>query len=57
MKKTKLFMIFAFMVAFGLTVGPALAADKANILVIQGADIGYWNVSAIITAETKGGEP
>ena len=34
MKKTKLFMIFAFMVAFGLTVGPALAADKANILVI-----------------------
>ena len=34
MKKTKLFMIFAFMVALGLTVGPALAADKANILVI-----------------------
>ena len=47
MKKTRLFMIFAFMAAFALTVGPALAAKKKpNILVIMTNDVGIWNISA-----------
>jgi arylsulfatase A-like enzyme len=46
MKKTTYFMIFAFMVTFVLTAGPALAADKPNIVVIMGDDIGITNISA-----------
>ena len=46
MKKTTYFMIFAFMVTFVLTAGPALAAKKPNILVIWGDDIGITNISA-----------
>jgi len=46
MKKTTFFLILMFMVTFGLTVGPALAADKPNILVIWGDDIGITNISA-----------
>jgi len=46
MKKTTYFMIFAFMVTFVLTAGAALAADKPNILVIWGDDIGITNISA-----------
>jgi arylsulfatase len=46
MKKTTLFLVLAFMVAFVLTVGPALAADKPNIVVIMGDDIGVWNIGA-----------
>ena len=46
MKKTTCFMIFAFMVTFVLTAGPALAADKPNIVVIMGDDIGMWNIGA-----------
>ena len=46
MKKTRLFMVMLFMVAFVLMVGPALAAKKPNILVIMTDDVGVWNVSA-----------
>ncbi len=46
MKKTTFLLVFVFMVAFGLTLGPALAAKKPNILVIWGDDIGITNISA-----------
>ena len=46
MKKTRLFMVMLFMVAFVLTAGPVLAADKPNIVVIMGDDIGMWNIGA-----------
>jgi len=47
MKKKTFFMMFAFMVAFVLTVGPAFAANKKpNIVVIMGDDIGMWNIGA-----------
>ena len=47
MKKKTFFMMFAFMVAFGLTLGPAFAANKKpNIVVIMGDDIGMWNIGA-----------
>src|SRR5512134_3311311 len=39
---------FCLAVAIGLALlaGPALAADKPNIVVIMGDDIGIWNVGA-----------
>jgi arylsulfatase A-like enzyme len=47
MKRTRLFMVFAFMAAFLLTFGPASAAnEKPNIVVIWGDDIGESNLSA-----------
>ena len=46
MKKTRLFMVMLFMVAFVLMVGPALAAEKPNIVVIMTDDNGIWNISA-----------
>ena len=46
MKKTRLSMIFTLMAAFVLTLGQALAADKPNIVVIMGDDIGQSNISA-----------
>jgi arylsulfatase len=46
MKKTRLFMVVLFMVTFVLTAGPALAADKPNIIAIMGDDIGIWNIGA-----------
>ncbi len=46
MKKTNFFLILMFMITFGLTVGPALAAnEKPNIIVIWGDDIGRSNLS------------
>ena len=44
---TKVYSILSVAVAvLALVVGPADAADKPNILVIFGDDIGTWNVSA-----------
>jgi arylsulfatase len=39
-------MVVLFMVTFVLTAGPALAADKPNIIAIMGDDIGIWNIGA-----------
>ena len=47
MKKTTYFMIFAFMVTFVLTAGPALAADKPNILFIFADDMCYEAIHAL----------
>jgi len=45
--KTKMLHVLAvIVVGLAFIVSPAFAADKPNILVIMGDDIGYWNVSA-----------
>jgi arylsulfatase A-like enzyme len=46
MKKRRFLLAQLFMGAVLLTAGSALAADKPNILVIWGDDIGYWNIGA-----------
>ncbi|MCP4229679.1 MAG: sulfatase-like hydrolase/transferase, partial [bacterium] len=46
MKKRTFILSLVFMITFVLTAGPALAADKPNIVVIWGDDIGETNVSA-----------
>ena len=46
MKKRIFILSIVFMVTFVLTAGPAVAADKPNILVIWGDDIGITNISA-----------
>jgi arylsulfatase A-like enzyme len=47
MKKTRLLVVFALIIAFVLPVGTSLAANKKpNILVIWGDDIGITNISA-----------
>ena len=43
MKRINLYLALAF--AFALTAGPALAADKPNIVVIMGDDIGWMQPS------------
>jgi len=45
-RKTVTFWIAALAVALALTVNPAIAADKPNILFIMGDDIGIMNVGA-----------
>jgi arylsulfatase A-like enzyme len=45
MQKTVYVMAIALLLALCLAVPTALAADKPNILVIMGDDIGYWNLS------------
>jgi arylsulfatase len=39
-------MMFAFLAVLVLAAGPALAADKPNIVVIMGDDIGWFNIGA-----------
>ena len=41
MKKTKLFLVLVFMVTFVLTVGPALAAKKPNVILLVTYDMGW----------------
>ena len=41
------FWAFLAVVAMGLVASPLQAADKPNILVIWGDDVGYWNLSHI----------
>lgn len=43
MKYTQLSLLFLI---FAILAAPLRAADKPNILVIMGDDIGYWNISA-----------
>jgi hypothetical protein len=45
-RKTVNLWIVALAVALALTVNPAIAADKPNILFIMGDDIGIMNVGA-----------
>ena len=45
-RKTVTLWIVALAVALALTVNPAIAADKPNILFIMGDDIGIMNVGA-----------
>jgi hypothetical protein len=45
--KMKTFTCFmTLLLALGFAAPAAFAADKPNILVIWGDDVGYWNVSA-----------
>ena len=44
MKRVKLCLVLAM--ALALAAGPALAADKPNIVVIMGDDIGWYNIGA-----------
>ena len=39
-------IVFAFLAVLVLAAGPALAADKPNIVVIMGDDIGWYNIGA-----------
>ena len=47
MKKTAFKLTMFLLLALCLAAPVALAADKPNILVIWGDDIGYWNLSHI----------
>src|SRR5210317_2269387 len=45
--KVKIFnCLVTLLLALGLAAPAAFAADKPNILVIWGDDVGYWNISA-----------
>ena len=46
MKKRNFIVSLMLMIGFVLTAGLALAAEKPNILVIWGDDIGITNISA-----------
>ena len=46
MKSKAFTCLVTLLLALGLAAPNAQAADKPNILVIWGDDIGYWNVSA-----------
>jgi hypothetical protein len=46
MKKITFILSLVFMITFVLTAAPAMAADKPNIVVIMGDDIGITNISA-----------
>jgi hypothetical protein len=41
-----IFCLVFLLLALGLAVPALQAADKPNILVIWGDDVGYWNISA-----------
>ncbi|MFM8214656.1 MAG: sulfatase-like hydrolase/transferase, partial [Pirellula sp.] len=41
-----IFACLAVLSLFVLAISPAQSADKPNILVIMGDDVGYWNISA-----------
>ncbi|MFM8400220.1 MAG: sulfatase-like hydrolase/transferase, partial [Pirellula sp.] len=41
-----IFACLAVLSLFVLAISPAQGADKPNILVIMGDDVGYWNISA-----------
>ncbi|MBT8365742.1 MAG: hypothetical protein KJP23_13685, partial [Deltaproteobacteria bacterium] len=45
-RKSRLIFSFAALVLLAWTVGPAMAAEKPNILVIWGDDVGVHNISA-----------
>jgi arylsulfatase A-like enzyme len=46
MKKRTFILSLVFMITFVLTAAPAMAAEKPNIVVIMGDDIGMWNIGA-----------
>ena len=45
-KKSWILFVITAMILFGWSLGPAVAAEKPNILVIWGDDIGFDNISA-----------
>jgi hypothetical protein len=54
MRTSRLISLAAFVALALELLGPAYAADKPNIVVIMGDDVGWMNVSSFIRASPHG---